>query len=286
MRIDLHAHSAVSDGTDQPGDLVRYAAEAGLDVVALTDHDTTDGWAEAMAAAAEHGITIVSGCEISTRGPGGASVHLLGYLFDPDEPVLAAELAQIRADRIPRLQRMVERVRERGSKITWDDVVERAGGAAAVGRPHLADALVDAGDATSREDAFVHWIGTGSQAYVPKHAPDTAAAIRLVRAAGGVPVIAHPWSRGRRADMERTDIEALVAVGLAGLEVDHVDHDLAAREELRALALDLGLVATGSSDYHGTGKSAAYRLGACTTSPEAYEAILALAAHAPYEGTR
>lgn len=282
MRIDLHTHSAVSDGTDRPAEVVGLAASMGLDVVALTDHDTTDSWAEAAAAAERHGITVVPGVEISTRSAAGHSIHLLAYLFDPTEPDLASALAQIRADRVPRLRRMLEGVRAMGAQITWEQVVERAGVAAAVGRPHLADALVDAGAASSREDAFVRWIGVGSPAYVPKRSPSTADAIRLVRAAGGVPIVAHPWSRGRRGGMSADEISALVAAGLAGLEVDHVDHDAASRAQLRALAAELEIIATGSSDYHGTGKTIAYALGACTTSDEAYQAILAQTDRAPW----
>jgi predicted metal-dependent phosphoesterase TrpH len=286
VRIDLHTHSAVSDGTDTPAELVLSAAAAGLDVVALTDHDTVDGWPAAADAAHGAGITLVTGTEISTRSADGHSIHLLAYLFDPDEPELAALLHRIRFDRVPRLQRMVEAVRAQGVDITWERVVERAGVAVAVGRPHLADALVDAGVASSREDAFSRWIGVGSPAYVPKASPPTAEAVRLVRAAGGVPVIAHPWSRGRRGGMSAADVEALVDEGLAGLEVDHVDHADADRAELRGITADLGIIATGSSDYHGTGKTIAYGLGARTTAEEAYEAILAQGRRQPVSGRR
>lgn len=286
MRIDLHTHSAVSDGTDSPAEVVRLAAEAGLDVVALTDHDTLDGWGEAAAAAARYGITVVPGVEISTRSPAGHSIHLLGYLVDPDEPEFAATLAQIRADRVPRLRHMLDGVRAMGAGITWEQVVERTGVAVSVGRPHLADALVDAGAASSREDAFERWIGVRSPAYVAKRSPATADAIRLVRAAGGVPVIAHPWSRGRKGGMSPEDISTLVDAGLGGLEVDHVDHDPPARAQLRALAAELGITAIGSSDYHGTGKSAAYALGACTTSEQAYESLLAQTDREPWGGSR
>lgn len=284
MRIDLHAHTAVSDGTDSPADLIRQAAGAGLDVVAITDHDTVDGWDAVVPAAEAYGVTVVRGAEISTRSPAGHSIHLLGYLFDPAEAALTAELAQIRADRVPRLQRMVDGVRAMGSQITWEQVVARAGGATAVGRPHLADALVAAGEAASREDAFSRWIGVSGPAYVAKRAPQTTDAIRLIRGAGGVPVIAHPWSRGRTGGMSPDEIAALASAGLAGLEVDHVDHDPAARSELRDIAAGLGLIATGSSDYHGTGKTSAYALGACTTTVESYEAILDQATGSPVVG--
>jgi len=275
MRIDLHTHSAVSDGTDTPTELVHAAAAAGLDVVAITDHDTTASWAAAARAASETNLTLIRGSEISTQlGP--RSVHLLGYLFDPDEPLLAAELDLIRDNRVPRLQEMTRRLQEQGVLVTWDDVLEQAGSAESVGRPHLADALVARGFVASREVAFATLLGWQSPAYVAKYSPDTAAAIRLVRAAGGVPVIAHPWAGGRRGALDLAMIASLIDAGLAGLEVDHLDHDDRTRAELRGTADDLGLIVTGSSDYHGTGKQG-YGLGVCTTSPQSYEALLAAA---------
>jgi predicted metal-dependent phosphoesterase TrpH len=274
MRIDLHTHSAVSDGTDTPTELVRAAAEAGLDVVAITDHDTTASWPEAVRAAHDTDLTLIRGSEISTQ-VGERSVHLLGYLFDPDEPALAAELDRIRDNRIPRLQEITRRLREdQGLAITWADVVAQAGSADSVGRPHLADALVALRFVASREEAFATLLDWRSPAYVPKYAPDTATAIGLVRAAGGVPVIAHPWAGSRRGVLDLALIAGLADAGLVGLEVDHLDHDENTREELRRVADDLGLLTTGSSDYHGTGKKG-YDLGVCTTSPQAYEAILA-----------
>ena len=202
-------------------------------------------------------------------------MHLLGYLFDPDEPSLAAELDRIRDRRVPRLQEITRRLHEdQGLAITWADVLEQAGSAEAVGRPHLADALVARGIVASREEAFATFLHWQNPAYVAKYSPDTAVAIRLIRAAGGVPVIAHPWAGGRRHVLDAQMIAALVEAGLVGIEVDHLDHDDATREALRRLADDLDLVITGSSDYHGTGKQG-HHLGVCTTSPQAYEAILA-----------
>lgn len=274
MRIDLHTHSAVSDGTDTPAALVAAAALAGLDVVAITDHDTSASWVEAAEAARGTDLTLIRGAEISTQ-IGERSVHLLGYLFDPDEPALAAELDQIRNHRVPRLQEMTRRLREQqGLAITWDDVLEQAESAESVGRPHLADALVARGFVATRDEAFATLLGWNGPAYVPKYSPDTVSAIKLVRGAGGVPVVAHPWAAGRRRVLEVATITTLVDAGLVGLEVDHVDHDEATRAELRRVTDDLGLVATGSSDYHGTGKQG-YAIGCCTTSPQAYEAILA-----------
>ena len=274
MRIDLHTHSTVSDGTDTPTELMRAAAVAGLDVVAITDHDTTVGWAEAAEATGHNNLTLIRGSEISTQ-IGHRSVHMLGYLFDPREPVLAAELALIRDNRLPRLQEMTRRLREQqGLAITWADVLEQAGSTEAVGRPHLADALVARGFVASRDQAFATLLDWQSSAYVPKYSPDTAVAIGLVRAAGGVPVIAHPWAGGSRGVLEVAMLASLREAGLVGLEVDHLDQDESSRDELRRIAHDLGLVITGSSDYHGTGKRG-YHLGVCTTSPHAYEAILA-----------
>jgi predicted metal-dependent phosphoesterase TrpH len=274
MRIDLHTHSAVSDGTDTPTELVAAAVAAGLDVIAITDHDTTASWAEAADAAHVHDITVIRGSEISTQLD-GSSIHLLGYLFDPDHAELAAELDKISRDRIPRLRRMTELAgTELGSRVTWEQVVAEAGGADSVGRPHLADAMVAIGEARSREDAFERLIGSRSPAYVPKYAPNTFTMITMLLDAGGVPVIAHPWARAVRGRLDIPTLERLRDAGLVGLEVDHLDHDDRTREDLREVVADLGLVPTGSSDYHGTGKSG-YRLGICTTSPHSYEAILA-----------
>jgi predicted metal-dependent phosphoesterase TrpH len=201
-------------------------------------------------------------------------VHLLAYAFDDAEPALAAQLERIRSDRIPRLQRMTERLRAAGSAVTWDDVVGESSTADALGRPHLADALVRIGEAASRTEAFDRVVGTHSHAYVAKHAPATADAIRLVRDAGGVSVIAHPWSRGRRRSLPVETLRAFADVGLTGLEVDHPDHPQAIRDELFGIAIDLGLIITGSSDYHGTGK-VDHELGTCLTGPDAYEALFA-----------
>lgn len=276
MRIDLHAHSAISDGTDSPAELVARAVAAGLDVVALTDHDTTAGWAEAAAAAAESdtSITVLPGSEISTVGPTGHTVHLLAYGFDEHDADLAGELEKIRSDRIPRLQRMTERLRAGGSRVTWDGVLAEASAAHALGRPHLADALVHLGEASSRTDAFDRLVGTRCPSYLAKHAPSTAAAIRLVTRAGGVSVIAHPWRRGGRGSLPVETLAGLKEAGLTGIEVDHPDHSPAIRAELRQVAYELDLVPTGSSDYHGTGK-VGHALGLCVTTSEAYEALLA-----------
>ncbi|MER6810428.1 PHP domain-containing protein [Spirillospora sp. NPDC000708] len=271
MRIDLHSHSDVSDGTRPPSEVVRRARANGVDVVALTDHDTVAGWNEA-AAALPDGLTLVPGVELSCKHD-GRSLHLLGYLFDPSEPALAAELARIRDDRVIRARTMVERLRELGADVTWERVRALARGEA-VGRPHIARAMVEAGVVASPDEAFTRdWIAEGGRAHADRYALDPARAIRLVGAAGGVCVLAHP--RTRRGGYVFSDevIAGLAAAGLAGIEVDHPDQDAGERAALRGLARDLGLAATGSSDDHGalTGD----RLGAETTAPDAYAALVA-----------
>ena len=266
--IDLHTHSRASDGTDSPRDVLRAAAAAGLGVVALTDHDTAAGWAEAADAVAGTGVALVRGTEISTRVTtegGSISVHLLSYLHDPDDAVLRAECDRTRDDRLTRARRMTERLAE-DFPVTWDDVVAQTGDGATVGRPHLADALVAAGVVASRDEAFATVLHPGARYYVPHYAPDTDVAVRAVLGAGGVPVMAHPGAGARGRTVSEQTIADLAAVGLAGLEVDHRDHDDATRDRLRGLTAELGLLATGSSDYHGTGKL--NRIGENLTAPE------------------
>ncbi|WP_405019113.1 PHP domain-containing protein [Kitasatospora sp. NBC_00070] len=274
MRIDLHAHSNASDGTDSPAELVANAVAAGLDVVALTDHDTVAGHAEAAEAVRGTRLTLVPGAELSCR-VGGVSLHLLAYLFDPAEPAFAAERELVRTDRFRRGRAVVERCRELGAPISWEQV-ERIAGTGSVGRPHIASALVEAGVVATVSDAFTHdWLANGGRADVPKHETDPATAVRLVRAAGGVPVFAHPGAVKRGRTVSDQVIADLAAAGLGGLEVDHLDHDEETRARLRGLAADLGLLATGSSDYHGHRKTV--RLGEYTTDPAVYEALLAQA---------
>ena len=279
MRIDLHAHSSASDGTDSPAELVRNAAAAGLDVVALTDHDTVSGYPEAIAALdgadlAGSGLTLVTGAELSCVVE-GISMHLLAYLFDPEEPEFARERELVHTDRFRRAEVMVERCRALGAPITWEQV-KRIAGRGAVGRPHVASALVEAGVVPDVDSAFTgQWLANGGRADVRKHELDPADAIRLVRAAGGVPVFAHPGAIKRGRTVSEQVIADLAAAGLGGLEVDHIDHDEPTRARLRGLAAELGLLATGSSDYHGERKTV--RLGANTTAPEVYRALVAQA---------
>lgn len=271
MRVDLHTHSRVSDGTDRPADVVAAAARAGLDVVALTDHDTTRGWAEAEAAAVRHGVALVRGAELSCRAD-HASVHLLAYLHDPDDAALLAEGERIRRSRVERAREMVDRIAA-DHPLTWDDVLAQTQPGTTVGRPHIADALVAVGLVTDRGAAFASMLATGSPYYVPYYATALLPAVRMVRAAGGVPVLAHPGAAARGRVISDDTIRAAAQAGLAGLEVDHRDHTPAQRERLSALAAELGLLVTGASDYHGAGKP--NRLGEHTTSPEVLAAVVA-----------
>ncbi|MET9496404.1 PHP domain-containing protein [Streptomyces sp. NPDC006552] len=272
MRIDLHTHSTASDGTDTPAELVRGAAAAGLDVVALTDHDSTRGHAEAIAAldGLPDGPTLVTGAELSCRLD-GVGLHMLAYLFDPEEPALLAERELVRDDRVPRAKGMIAKLNELGVPVTWDQVA-RIAGDGSVGRPHIASALVELGVVPTVSDAFTpEWLADGARAYVAKHETDPFEAIRLVKAAGGVTVFAHPGAAKRGRTVPESAIAELTAAGLDGIEVDHMDHDAATRDRLRGLAADIGLLTTGSSDYHGSRKTCV--LGEYTTDPEIYGEI-------------
>jgi predicted metal-dependent phosphoesterase TrpH len=273
VRIDLHTHSNRSDGTDTPAELVAGARRAGLDVVALTDHDATTGWAEAQTAADEHGVVLVPGIEISTTFH-GESVHLLGYAFDPRHPGLVAELERVLDGRDQRLPRILAKLAEHGVHVTEADVAAQSGSAAASGRPHIADAMVAKGYLRHRDEAFQGWLNSRGRAYVDRYSAPLVEAVRLLKAAGGRAVVAHPWSRGSDRVLTPDAFEELVDAGLDGLEADHVDHDAEARRGLRDVARALDLVVTGSSDYHGTGKSAAFHLGANLTDPAEYERLL------------
>ncbi|WP_147794240.1 PHP domain-containing protein [Cellulomonas sp. Y8] len=264
MRIDLHTHSSVSDGTETPGELVASAAAAGLDVVALTDHDTTAGWAEASDAARRVGVALVPGTEVSALSR-GVSVHLLSYLQDPAHPALADVVAQTRDARLHRGRAIVERLSE-DLPITWDDVLAQQSPGTVVGRPHIADALVALGVVPDRTAAFADLLSARGRYYVPYYAPEAVEAVEAVLASGGVPVFAHPGADGRGRVVPDSDIEELAEAGLVGLEVHHRDHTPEQRARLTALADRLGLLVTGSSDYHGTGKDNV--LGENTTAPE------------------
>jgi hypothetical protein len=273
VRIDLHTHSSVSDGTDPPADVMLQAKTAGLDVVALTDHDTVAGHGKAVAAAPD-GLTFVPGMELSCRLD-GHSVHMLAYLFDPGDPGLTAECDRIRSDRVRRAEAMVARLAELGTGVTWEQVTALVDGGV-VGRPHIARALADDGAVDEPASAFSkEWIGMGGRAYVGRYALDPVRAIRLIRGAGGVAVLAHPRS-GRDSWMVPDEVLARLAeAGLRGVEVHHPDQDPKERLRLEALADELGLVASGGSDDHGT--LTGHRIGSETTPPDAYEHLLSTA---------
>jgi predicted metal-dependent phosphoesterase TrpH len=274
MRIDLHTHSALSDGTDTPAGVLKAASAAGLDVVALTDHDTTAGWAEA-AAARPAGLTVVPGMELSCRwfpqDQPPISVHLLAYLFDPEHPGLRAERRRLRQERLGRGERMVAALAADGYPVQWERVVERSRGAV-VGRPHVARALVEAGVVPSVDAAFADLLHPRGRYYVRKADTPVLDGIALVRAAGGVPVFAHGRAHRRGRVLTDDAIAAMAAAGLLGLEVDHPDHAPEDRAHLRGLAAELGLFVTGSSDYHGRNKTT--EIGICLTDPAQYEALL------------
>lgn len=276
MRIDLHTHSDRSDGTESPRLLMRRAREAGIDVLGLTDHDTIDGWADAAEAAVDEGVTLVRGLEISCKLQ-GHGVHLTAYLPDPTYQPLGEELKRILDGRNARLPATLERLRELGIDIEEEDVRRLAGDAAAMGRPHIADALVKKGVVSHRGEAFHTLLGSKGPAYVPRYAAPLESMLHTIRDAGGVSVIAHPWAKRHNFEaLDEARFAALKEEGLAGIEVEHQDHDDATRDRLRSIAHNLDLVATGSSDYHGAGKLD-HDLGCNTTAPEEYERLLELA---------
>ncbi len=272
QQIDLHTHSSASDGTLPPEDLVRTAGELGLDVVALTDHDTTAGWDRA-AEALPAGLRLVRGAEISCKA-GDISLHLLAYLFDPTDAPLADALTALRESRAGRTRRMVDALFADGHDVSWEQVTALADGT--VGRPHVAQALVARGLVRSADEAFTpEWIGTRGRYWEPKADLPVLEALALVQAAGGVTVFAHPKAEARGRTVSDAVIREMAAAGLTGLEVDHVDHTAAARQHLRELAAELDLLVTGSSDFHGTNKTVP--LGANLTDPGQLEALCAAA---------
>lgn len=270
--IDLHTHSTASDGTDAPAAVVEAARDAGLDVVALTDHDTTDGWADAADAALRTGVALVRGAELSTQArvvvdgtPRAVSTHLLSYLHDPGDPALRAEAERVRSSRRDRARHMVELIAA-DHDLTWERVLAETAPGTTIGRPHLADALVRLGVVPDRSAAFATVLASDSPYYVPHYAPPVLETVQAVRAAGGVPVLAHPAASVRGRTVTDATIAELAEAGLAGLEAYHRDHTPEQVAHLVALADRLGLLVTGSSDYHGAGKP--NRLGENTTAPD------------------
>ncbi|MFM1845289.1 MAG: hypothetical protein RI917_607 [Actinomycetota bacterium] len=277
--IDLHAHSNRSDGKDSPAELVRKAKLSGVSVLAITDHDTTDGWDEAIMAARGQGIGLVPGIEVSTRARVGLrsiSVHVLAYLPNPDHPGLTAELAKTRNSRIGRAKEMVERLAA-DYPISWQDVEDQLTPGATVGRPALADALAAKGIVPNRSAAFESILHKSSPYYVSDYSIETELAIKLIREAGGVSVMAHPlidFPAGKsELDLPLKHFEQLIAAGLDGFEVDHRSVPDFAKDWLRELALKHNLIVTGSSDYHGDGAKE-NQLGENSTDPAQLERIL------------
>jgi 3',5'-nucleoside bisphosphate phosphatase len=280
MRIDLHTHSSFSDGTDTPSELVGKARAVGLDVVGLTDHDTFDGLDEAVAVGERLGVHVVRGMELSCSRR-GSSVHVLAYGADAASPALAAEMARVRDGRLGRLAGVLAKLAELGVPVSEAEVMAQVGESPSVGRPHIADALIEAGHVRDRQEAFDRFLADGGPAHVHRYTIEVDRGIDLVHEAGGLAVIAHPWGRGREHVLPPRVLEALVRDhGLDGVEVDHQDHDFDARRRLRTLADSLGLLATGSSDYHGTGKLD-HDLGCNTTQPAVFNEMQRRLAPAP-----
>ena len=274
MKIDLHTHSNSSDGTDSPGELVNKALAHGIDVIALTDHDTVAGWDGAISHL-RSGISLVLGSEISCQTMDGISVHMLGLLFDEADENLQQLMAQTRENRVGRMERIISRMNEAGIEISMADVLAQLSQGATLGRPHLADALIAKKVVKSREEAFEELLHNNSKYYIPHMSPTPEQVIKQIKAAGGVAVIAHPLAslRGRTVSLE--SFASMAAAGLDGVEVSHRDHTPEQRELLQSVISEFGLIATGSSDYHGNGKL--NQLAEFTTEPVAFEALEAKA---------
>lgn len=270
MKIDLHTHSNFSDGTDRPSELINKALSQGITTLALTDHDTIAGWDEAKQWL-RPGLDLVLGAEISCQTEDGISVHMLGLLFDPSYEPLQEVLAQTRDNRLGRMAKIIARMNEAGIDISLEEVHAQLSDGATLGRPHLADALVAKGLAKSRDEVFSDWLANSSPFYIPHYSPTPEAVIRLIKAAGGVSVIAHPLAslRGRVVDLESFD--SYIAAGLDGIEVKHRDQTLEQQQLLFDIAAKADLVKTGSSDYHGTGKM--NELAEFTTDPSEWEKL-------------
>lgn len=270
---DLHLHSNQSDGTESPAEVMRQVHAHGIRTAALTDHDRTTGWAEAGDAAVALGMTFIPGMELSAKHE-WRSVHVLGYLFDPENEALRAETDRIRGDRIGRAERIVRSI-GRDYDLRWEDVVAQTTPDATVGRPHIADALIARGIVSDRTEAFDGILHPREGYYEPHYAPDPLTAVRLITEAGGVAVIAHPVTSGRDRMMPVPFIERLIAAGLGGFEIDHRENTESGKRKLREIAAAHDLIVTGSSDYHGSGKP--NRPGENTTSDEMVARLIARA---------
>jgi predicted metal-dependent phosphoesterase TrpH len=251
--IDLHTHTTSSDGTDSPRELVNKAIVHGLEVLGISDHDTTSGWQEATESLRGN-LKLALGAEISCLTDDGISVHMLGLLFDPLHQEMQTVLEETRDGRLPRMRKMIQKMQAEGFDISIEDVEKAMPAGATMGRPHLADALVNKKIVKSRDEAFTDLLHNESRFYVSHAAPTPIEAVKLIRRAGGVAVIAHPFASRRGQILGVDDFADLVTAGLNGIEVDHRDHNPSERAMLRVIATELDLVITGSSDYHGTGK--------------------------------
>lgn len=275
MKIDLHTHSNASDGTDSPSQLIANAIDAGINILALTDHDTIAGWQEAEAALVSHpkgaSLKLVPGSEISCQDRDGTSIHMLGLLFDPNFEPLMQEMEKTRENRLTRMERIVARLNESGIEITMAEVYAQKRDDATLGRPHLADALVARGHIANRDEAFATYLHNGSKFYINHYSPSPIDAIRLIKAAGGVSIIAHPLASRSGRKVEPEIFTELIEAGLDGIEVNHRDNAEDEKSLLLEIARQHNLVVTGSSDYHGTGKM--NRLAEFTTSPEEWERL-------------
>ena len=272
--IDLHTHTTFSDGTDSPLALVKKASSSGITVLGLTDHDSTAGWSEAVAAL--HGdLKLALGAEVSCLTEDGISVHMLGLLFDGENQALQQLLSDSRDTRIPRMKKMIENLQGAGYEISLEDVQAATPEGATVGRPHLADALVARKIVKSRDEAFTDLLNNDSPFYVSHAAPTPEDAIRAIRSAGGVAVIAHPFASRRGEILSVSSFSSLVEAGLNGIEVFHRDQSEDERAQLLRVAKELNVAITGSSDYHGTGKL--NQLGENSTAQAEWERLESMA---------
>lgn len=275
MKIDLHTHSNASDGTDSPAELIANAIDAGINILALTDHDTIAGWREAEEALISHpegaSLKLVLGSEISCQDRDGTSIHMLGLLFDPNFEPLMQEMEKTRDNRLTRMERIVARLNESGIEITMAEVYAQKRDDATLGRPHLADALVARGHIANRDEAFAMYLHNGSKFYINHYSPSPIDAIRLIKAAGGVSIIAHPLASRSGRKVEPEIFAEFIEAGLDGIEVHHRDNADDEKGLLLEIARQHNLIVTGSSDYHGTGKM--NRLAEFTTSPEEWERL-------------
>jgi hypothetical protein len=254
--VDLHTHTTASDGDLTPSRLVAEAAQGGLEVIAVTDHDTVGGLAEATEAATAAGITVIPGIELTVRVPHG-SMHLLGYFASPVARPLVERLGELSMFREERIRAIVDRLDALGAPVAWDTVRGRAAGQ--LGRPHVADALVEAGHAASRDEAFERWLADGRPAHVPSQGLEPVEAVELVVASGGAAVLAHPASLRLPARHLSSFVQRLCHHGLAGIEVHRPEHTPDQRDTYAAIARRLHLIPSGGSDFHRL--RGPYRLG-------------------------